>query len=119
NYTAILVGETSGNWFATGPGIRPGTPSWTEGDADIPQPSSGVMLGLPKIAARPGASITIPITVGDLTSRDVKAFDLDIAFDPTMLQPEDDPVDTEGTLAAGMLVTPNATEPAHLIISVF
>jgi len=121
NFTAILIGEVSGNWFATGPGAGADAPSWTESDnaLDIPQPLSGVMLALPKVTALPGASIPIPVTVADLTTRGVMAFDLDIAFDPSMLQPQQDPVDTEGTLAAGMLVTPNATEPGHLIISAF
>ena len=125
DFTAILVGETSGNWFQTGPIGAPAAElrSWIDANednaADSPQPSNGVTLSLARTRALPGASITIPINVSSMTGSGVKAFDLDIAFDPSMLQPQEVPVDTQGTLASGMFITPNAANPGHLIISGF
>jgi hypothetical protein len=125
NYTAILVGETSGNWFASRPaeGIGDETPSWIEseqeGVGNSPQPSDGITLALPRISALPGASVTVPVTVGDLTNRGVMAYDLDIEFDPSMLQPQVVAFETEGTLSDGMLVTTNGADRGHLIISAF
>lgn len=115
NFTGILVGDPSGNWTPTGP-IGDG-PSWTTGDS--PQPANGVTLTLPSVKARPGQQLTIPVKVGDLTNRGVRAIDVDIAFDPAVLRPEHVPVDTNGTLTSGMVVTTNADNTGRLIISAF
>src|SRR5205085_822033 len=48
DFTAILVGETSGNWFQTGPGgfTNEAPSAWTAADesVDVPQPSNGFLL---------------------------------------------------------------------------
>ena len=123
NYTAILVGETSGNWIATGPFV-PGDRLATATDTaavstDDPQPSNAVTVTLPDMKASPGTNITVPVKVSDLSGFGVRALDLDLVFDPSVLQPQAAPTDTEGTLTAGMLITPNASVPGHLIISGF
>ena len=59
------------------------------------------------------------MTVGDLTGQGVKAYDLQVTFDPAMVQPQGTPFDTAGTVSSGMLITPNAMNPGHLIISAF
>jgi hypothetical protein len=117
NFTAILVGETTGNWLPGGMT----TPEVVElmSESDIPQPNSGVVLALPTVKALPGTTISVPVSVTDLTNRGVRSSDLDIAYDPTILQPAAVPYDTSGTILAGMLITPNAGEPGHLIISAF
>jgi hypothetical protein len=123
NYVGVLVGDTSGNWAASRPAGPASERSWvdaeTGADASLPQPSNGVTLSLPRARALPGASIMVPVQVSELTGRGVRAFDLDIAYDPSMLAPADGLVDTAGTLSAGMAVTVNAANSGHLIVSAF
>ena len=65
------------------------------------------------------STITVPITVGDLTGQGVKAYDLQVSFNAAIVQPDPTPTDTAGTLSSGMLITPNANNPGHLIVSAF
>ena len=119
NFTAILVGEVSGNWTPGGP-FGPQGYVTLEEHIDSPLPASGVDVALPYVNALPGASITVPIKVSDLTGRGVRALDLHVTYDPTVLRPQDVPFDTAaGTLTAGMLVTSNAENAGHLILSAF
>ncbi len=76
-------------------------------------------VSLTHLTGPTGSDITIPVTVGDLTGRGVRAYDLQVAFDPTIVQPLGTPFENASTLSSGMLITPNATNPGHLIISAF
>jgi hypothetical protein len=117
DFAAILVGETTGNWAAAGPMGPESAAEPTE--SENPQPSSGVTVTLPRIKAPVGANITIPVKVDDLTGRGVRAVDLQVSFDPTLLRPQAVPFDTTGTLTSGMIITPNAANDGHLILSAF
>jgi uncharacterized repeat protein (TIGR01451 family)/CSLREA domain-containing protein len=127
NFTAILVGETSGNWTPpVGPVQYPAGTSPTFTVNGIAQtvgasPSSVVQVtvALPHVPAAPGSTISVPVTVSDLTGLGVKAYDLQVTFDSTIVQPAVTPFVTAGTISSGMLITPNATNADHLIISAF
>ncbi|MBK8467353.1 MAG: proprotein convertase P-domain-containing protein [Chloracidobacterium sp.] len=79
---------------------------------------AGVIVSLPDVVSTPGA-ITITITVGDLTGLDVRSYDFQITFDPTVVQPDVVAFDTAGTLSSGMLVSQNTFNAGHLIIGAF
>ena len=81
-------------------------------------PVAGVTVVLPDVAATPG-TITIPITVSSLTGLAVISYDLQITFDPTVVQPATIPYNSAGTISSGMLISPNAFNPGHLIIGAF
>ena len=66
-----------------------------------------------------GSSLTVPVTVGNLTGKGVTAFDFTLTFDPTILKPNSTPVDTAGTLSSGFTITTNAGTPGKLVISAF
>lgn len=119
NFTGVLVGETTGNW-APGSMTAPETISVIDPEqSDIPVPSSGIVLALPTGKALPGTNITVPVKVTDITGRGVRASDLQITYDPSVLRPQTVPFDTSGTLMAGMLITSNAADTGHLILSAF
>ena len=63
--------------------------------------------------------VSIPITVGNLTGLGVISYDLNIDFDPTIAVPASPAFTQAGTLSSAMSITPNATNPGHLIISAF
>lgn len=110
NFSAVLIGDVSGNWspaaMVSGNGIN------------LIRQDQAVAVALPVTGGVTGATVTLPITVGDLTGRGVIAWDLDITFDPAVLTPADPPVDATGTLSSSMTITPNAT-PGRLRISAF
>jgi endonuclease G len=78
-----------------------------------------IPVSVPHVTGPTTSNITVPVAVGLLTGQGVKAYDLQITFDPTVLQPLGTPYDTAGTVSSGMLITPNANNAGHLIISAF
>ncbi|MBK8464478.1 MAG: hypothetical protein IPL32_01480 [Chloracidobacterium sp.] len=85
-----------------------------------------VTVSLPNVSASPGSTITIPITVGDTTGRGIISYDLNIDYNPAVLQPAGGLActgnacfDVTGTLSSAMSITPNATFNGHFIISAF
>jgi glucose/arabinose dehydrogenase len=131
-FTGILVGDASGSWspgFASGDDSNTVTWGGTPASATTslvdrtssPSPAAptAVTVFLPHVTGPTTTNITIPMTVGDLTGQGVKAYDLQITFDPLILQPQGTPYDTAGTVSSGMLITPNTNNAGHLIISAF
>jgi hypothetical protein len=127
NFDAILVGDTSGSWSGPVPSGDGGGDSHTTGTTAIAaqalsSPSNQlvtVAVSLPNASGALNANVSIPITVGDLTGLGVRAYDLQVTFNPAILQPLTTPYDNAGTLSSGMLITPNANNAGHLIISAF
>lgn len=85
-----------------------------------------VAVALPNVNAAPGSQITIPVTVGDTTGRNIISYDFQISFDPAVVVPSGGPgctanacFDATGTLSSTMSITPNANFPGHFIISAF
>lgn len=58
-----------------------------------------VSLSLPDVTATPG-DITVPITISDMTGEGVFAYDLQITFDPAVVQPTGVGFDATGTLSS-------------------
>ncbi|MBK9313320.1 MAG: hypothetical protein IPM55_03565 [Acidobacteria bacterium] len=110
NFSAILIGDVSGNWSST-----TALANWS---TNLVRQDQAVAVALPDTGGVTGATVTLPITTGDLTGRGVIAYDIDLTFDPMVLTPADPPFDTTGTLSGEMTVTTNATA-GRLRISAF
>jgi CSLREA domain-containing protein len=117
NFTAILIGDTSGNWTASL--AAGGFENSVTTQLNQPDVSPAVTVSLANPTGAMGSNISLPITVGDLTGRGVKAYDLQVTFNAAILELLPTPYDTAGTLSSGMLITPNANNAGHLIISAF
>jgi CSLREA domain-containing protein len=78
-----------------------------------------VTAALPNVSASPGALVTVPITVGDTTGREIISYDLQISFNPAIVQPASPAFDQTGTLSSGMSIKANLNNPGHFIISAF
>lgn len=110
DYSAILMGEVSGNW----------APPTTFAPLAAEQQLGGtVSVTAPTVNTSTGASLSIPITVGDTTGQGIISVDADISFDPTKISPTASPCDVSGTLFAGGLATCNVIAPGVLRISIF
>jgi|GEM_PF-2331799 len=114
NFDAVLVGEVSGNWVAGGSSVQ----AKTETPGGLIPNAIQVPVSLPDTSATPGASLTLPITVGDLTGKGIISFDFDLTFDPNVLQAQNPPVDAAGTLSSNLTITPNPTS-GRLRVSAF
>ncbi len=121
---ATNVGSLDGGWslifetadFACSIG---GGPSPTPSASATATGTPPVTVALPNVSASPGALITIPITVGDTTGRAIISYDLNIDYNPAILQPASPAFEQAGTLSSSMSITPNTNNAGHFIISAF
>ncbi|MBI1761409.1 MAG: hypothetical protein HYR56_08240 [Acidobacteria bacterium] len=110
NFDAVLVGDVSGNWAA-------GATAFDE-LARTSSPAQQVSIALPNLNATTGTSVTIPITVGDLSGKGVIAYDFDLVFDQNVLQAQSTPYDAANTLSSTLTITANP-QPGRLRVSAF
>jgi len=66
-----------------------------------------------------GSIVTVPILVSDTTNQGIISYDLNVNYDPAVVQPAAPAFDIAGTLSSGMSITPNTANSGHLIISAF
>lgn len=78
--------------------------------------ATGVEVSLPAIAGSAGESITLPITIGEVTDRDVVAYQLTVAYDDAVL--DLDGAAAEGTLSDGASLAVNAAQTGRLAVAV-
>jgi uncharacterized protein (TIGR03437 family) len=114
NFDAALVGDVSGNWAAGAGGAASLLFVFPESFNATMQTT----VTLPAINGVKGAIITVPITIGDLTGKNIIAYDFDLVFDATMLEPLPTPYDAAGTLSSALTITANATT-GRLRVSAF
>lgn len=94
------------------------TPTAT-GTATATPTGSPISVSIPVVNAAPGESISVPVTVGDLTGQSITAYDFSVSFDSDILQPLSPAFDVASTLSSSMSITPNSGYTGHLVISAF
>ncbi len=107
DFTAVLMGEVSGNWTNTG--ARP---------ADNVGPDSPAVTA-PRVTTAANGEILVPVNVENIVNKGIIAYEFDLRYDPSVIQPMGDPVDVIGTVSRGLTTTVNATEPGLLRVSVY
>jgi hypothetical protein len=106
DYTALLMGEVSGNWTDTG--ARP-----------VRGPEKSVSVNLPSIAASTGKEVTIPVQAQGIANKGIISYEFNLRYDPAVVQPHSNPVDLTATISRGLVVVTNALEPGLLRVVVY
>lgn len=101
NFTAILLGDVSGNW----------TPDAPEAFSD--QISGSVALSLTEVVAAPGERITITLAAS-LDQAELLAADLAVAYDPAVLALVSV---TPGAAASGFMAAINTSQAGRLALA--
>ncbi len=112
DYSAILMGEVTGDWVAPGScfaalHVRP---------VPVGDP---IQVSVPNISAGTGETINIPVDIQDLSKFGVIAHQFDIRYNPKVLSPDTAAATIAGTLSEGMTVVSNSPEPGLLKVGVF
>ena len=108
DYSALLMGEVSGNWTNTG--ARP------EG-VDGHQLSTAVRA--PLLVTSADNEVLIPISVQDAENKGIISCEFDLRYDPSVIQPQVSPVDVAGTVSRGLSVATNAEEAGLLKVVMY
>jgi len=114
NYSAILMGEVSGNWVPP-TSFAPLAPSATE----IEAPNVTINVTAGAVNRLVGSSFSVPVTVSDTTGAGIISWQFDLLYNPAIITPQVSPIDTAGTLGDGSAVTVNALTPGLLKVIFF
>src|SRR5204863_213783 len=114
NYSALLMGEVSGNWNNTGARAEGSQPSATGTG-----PERGIEVKLPDLKASTGKQVIIPISVDGVAGKGIISYEFNLRYDPLVISPQSDAVDLAGTVSRGLFAATNATEPGLLRVVVY
>lgn len=109
DYAAYLMGDVSGNWANTGARTKE-----TDG------PEKTIAVRLPNMSAQASAGrITLPINIDGAANNGLVSYEFDLRYDPSVIQPEADPVDLAGTASRKLIAVSNATQPGLLRVVIY
>jgi hypothetical protein len=114
DYSALLMGEVSGNWNNTGARPIGGKPLAIRGG-----PERGVALELPDIKKSVSKDIVVPVNIQGAAAKGVISYEFDLRFDPSIIQPKENPVDLIGTVSRGLTTVANGNQPGLLRVVVY
>lgn len=108
DYSALLMGEVSGNWLNTGArqALRNG-------------PERTTVVTAPRLGTIANGEVLIPVSVEGSANKGIISYEFDLRYDPSVIQPQADPVDVAGTVSRGLSVVSNASEAGFLRVAVY
>lgn len=110
-FSALLMGEVSGNWTDTG--VRPQSKGSDDSDQDdITVTSQQMIVGA-------GNDVLIPVSVIGVANKGIIAYQFDLRYDPAVLQPQENAVEVKETASRGLSVVTNLIEPSLLRVVVY
>jgi hypothetical protein len=122
DYSAILMGEVTGNWNTLGPPIAPPIEvddKETKGKTDdnLVQP---VVVSAPVMQSVPvGTNFTISLPATDTTAEGILGYQFDLLYNQSVIVPQAIPCDVSGTLSSSLSAVCNPATPGILKVVVF
>ena len=118
DFSALLIGEVSGNWNNTG--ARPvDSGQWKVENEEDRRANGSILLSAPTLNTQAEKEIVVPVSVQGTADRGIISYEFDLRYDPSVIQPLENPVDVAGTVSRGLSVVTNATEPGLLRVVVY
>ena len=114
DYTALLMGEVSGNWTNTGARLV-GSRQRAVGSG----PERSIAVYMPNLVASADKEVIIPVSVQGVANKGIISYEFDLRYDPSVLKPLSDPVDLAGTVSRGLTAVANPNEPGLLRVVVY
>ena len=122
DYVALLIGEASGNY---NPATNPRPENRTENGKWKTESEDGDLAEkLITVTAQPvittaDREIVVPVSVDGIAGKDVNSYEFDLRYDPSVVQPSENPVDVKGTVSRGLFAVANPNEPGLLRVVVY
>lgn len=107
DYSALLMGEVSGDWSNTG--ARPAPAG----------PVKGSAVQLASVTAAAKTEFTMPVRVSGVKGNGIIAYEFNLRYDPSVIRPTADPIGLAATASRGLSFAVNADEPGILKVAVY
>jgi hypothetical protein len=108
DYTALLMGEVSGNWTSAAARVASGR-----------GPERNSYINAPTLAVKTGESMTIPLNIQGPMPAGVISYEFTLRYDPSVIAPLADPVGIERTASRGRFIAYNSAERGVLRVAVY
>ena len=102
NYTALLMGEVSGNYDPAG--LRPAPVG----------PERSSVVAAPRLVTPADYEVIVPVSVAGAADKGIISYEFDLRYDPSVIQPQANAVEIANTVSSRLLVVTNA-ETAGLL----
>ncbi|MBK8467293.1 MAG: hypothetical protein IPL32_15860 [Chloracidobacterium sp.] len=123
DYSALLMGEVSGNWTNTGARPFDGGYEPPRQPKRLPpllnQGGEHLIVELPTVVVSVDKEIVVPVNVDGIADKGVISNEFDLRYDPSVVQPQIDPVSVTGTASRGLSFVTNAQEPGLLRVVMY
>jgi len=106
DFIGLLIGDVTGNWTPTS--AKPASST-----------VRAVDLGLPRISAPTDTEVLIPVSINGASNKSIIAYEFDLRYDPTVIQPQTEAVDLTGTASRGLFAVTNVVEPGLLRVVMY
>lgn len=107
DYSALLMGEVSGNWIDSA------------FDRLGRGPQRPIGVSLPAMTGKVGSEITVPVNVDGIADHGIISYEFDLRYDPTVIVPLSDPISLDTTVSKGLSIAVNTIEPGLLRVAVY
>lgn len=108
DYSALLMGDVTGNW------VDSGTRSFAGHGPETP-----ITVTVPHITGQMTGDVNVPINVDRLTGKGIISYEFDLRYDPLVLMPQAEPINLDASVSRGFSVAVNANEPGLLRVAVY
>jgi Cohesin domain len=106
DYSALLMGDVSGNW----------------GDNSLRNvfgPARLASVTVESISAKTDGEVLVPVTLRAAADKGIIAYEFDLRYDPTIIEPQRNTVDLAKSVSLGFTGIVNATQPGMLRVVVY
>lgn len=108
DYTALLIGEVSGNWTNAVARTTGGGGS-----------ERGVAISAPYLSIAANQEVRIPIAIEGAANTQIVSYELDLRYDPSVIQPQIEAVDLADSVSRGFTVVTNSDVAGLLKVIVY
>ncbi|MFN0278423.1 MAG: choice-of-anchor Q domain-containing protein [Pyrinomonadaceae bacterium] len=106
DYSALLMGEVSGNWQNSAARSSHG-------------PKRDTAVAAPQLVTQADGEVLIPISAQGAANKEIISYEFDLRYDPTVIQPQAEPVSVEASASRGLSFAFNAEEAGLLRVAVY
>ncbi|MFN0278533.1 MAG: cohesin domain-containing protein [Pyrinomonadaceae bacterium] len=104
DYTALLVGEVTGNWTAPRPANGP---------------ERNTVVSLPRLVTPVANEVVVPVVIEGAANKGIISYEFNLRYDSSVIQPQENPVDVKGTASRGLMAVANPNEPGLLRVVMY
>ena len=86
---------------------------------DTQDPEKSIGITIQEALKQSGDEIVVPIAVDRIADKGIIAYEFDLKYDPSVIQPQQNPVDVAATVSRGLVVVTNISEPGILRVVMY